>query len=95
MPTASGSGANVQPPAQGLADFPDPAETSFAAFLEDSVARAFGDLHPGGRQPGFLFTRDGAEGGAGARGGSSDEELGGPAHFEYDLDRDEFSGMYS
>ena len=79
----------------GLTDFPELSEASLAAFLEGEVARAFGDVHPGGRQPGFLFERRGADGGAGAQGGSSDEEPGAPAHFEYNHDRDEFSGMYS
>ena len=89
--------AAAGPAAGGAGDFPsDPAEASFAAFFENEVARAFGALHAatgtGPRASDTGATTRGSDG----QGGSSDEEMHmEEAHFEYNHDRDEFSGMYS
>ena len=65
----------------------DPAEASFAAFLEDEVSRAFGALHSAGApRP--------AERDTSTSQGSSDEEME-EAQAEYHHDRSDFSGMYS
>ena len=74
--------------------------SSFDAFLEDEVTRAFETFLRGHRNR-AQAQEDGAnEGSAGGRrggqaSGDRDEEPMHEARFEYNHSRDEFSGMYS
>lgn len=72
--------------------FPMGADASFDAFLENEVTRAFETFLRG---PSRVRDTDGNDISRPGRQLSDEEEELPEVHFEYNHDRDEFSGMYS